>query len=265
MLMGHWKLGGPFPPIASPVIFSHSFPMGSTASLVTALAAILWASNPGIAANALAQPATEPALDAPFRDEIIRFAEVDRIQTPPSCGVLFVGSSSIRLWTSLRQDMQPLPVINRGFGGSTIADAIRYFDRIVTPYRPRAVVFYSGENDIDAGTTPADAAAAFARFMALKRDRLGDTPVFFISAKPSRLRIAQMPRQAELNRAVLELADAQPDLHFIDIVDAMLDKGVPKDLYVDDGLHMSPAGYSIWRDKVASTLRIAGIPDRTCG
>ncbi|TFI60083.1 hypothetical protein E2493_02225 [Sphingomonas parva] len=201
--------------------------------------------------------------DAPFREEIARFAEIDAIQTPPACPVLFVGSSSIRLWTSLREDMAPLPVINRGFGGSTIPQANLHFDRIVTPYRPRAIVVYSGENDIDSGASPAQTVAAFEQFLALKDARLGDTPVFYIAAKPSRLRIAQLPKQAELNRAVAALATKRKDLRFIDIVPAMLEGGA-RDLYVADGLHMAPAGYAIWRDKVTAALNAAGIPKRRC-
>lgn len=218
----------------------------------------------GARSSAASDAVTGLAADAPFRSEIERFAELDRIQTPPSCAVLFVGSSSIRLWGSLRADMMPLPVINRGFGGSTIAQANRYFDRIVTPYRPRAIVVYSGENDVDGGVAPADAIDAFRRFMALKDDRLGETPVFYIAAKPSRLRIDQLPRQTELNRGIEALAGARTDLHFVDIVPAMLDDGVPKDVYVEDGLHMAPAGYAIWREDLMAALRDAGIPGREC-
>ena len=202
--------------------------------------------------------------DAPFREEIARFAEMDRFQSPPACPLLFVGSSSMRLWTTLREDMAPLPVINRGFGGSTIAQANLYFDRLVAPYRPRAIVFYSGENDIDSGATPETAIASFRRFMALKDQHLGTTPVFYIAAKPSKLRLAQLPRQTALNTGIKAMAQTRPDLHFIDIVPAMMDGGAPKDLFVADGLHMTQTGYSIWRDKVVAALTEAGIPDRAC-
>lgn len=214
---------------------------------------------------ATAQPQAAPLpADAPFREEIARFAEMDRFQSPPACPVLFVGSSSMRLWTTLREDMAPLPVINRGFGGSTIAQANLYFDRLVAPYRPRAIVFYSGENDIDGGAAPETAIDSFRRFMALKEQHLGTTPVFYIAAKPSKLRLAQLPRQTALNTGIKALAKARPDLNFIDIVPAMMNGRVPKDLYVADGLHMTRAGYTIWRDEVMKALTKAGIPDRTC-
>ena len=101
--------------------------------------------------------------DAPFRDEILRFAELDRDSCSSACPVLFVGSSSIRMWTSLQADMAPLPVLNRGFGGSRISDVNLYFDRIPTPPPPRAIVFYAGENDLDAGELPDAVAAHFRR------------------------------------------------------------------------------------------------------
>ena len=200
--------------------------------------------------------------DAPFRDEILRFAEVDRETPPPACPVLLVGSSSIRLWKTLAEDMAPLPVLNRGFGGSTIAQSNMYFDRVVAPYRPRAIVFYAGKNDLDSGTAPAAAAADFRRFMELKRARLGNTPVFYISAKPSKLRFAQFARQSELNAAIRSMAGK--DLTFIDVVTPMLRDGQPQDLYVEDGLHMNAAGYAIWRGLVRDALAAKRIERARC-
>ena len=113
--------------------------------------------NPAAGSVSRAAAAAVQALPpgAPFRDEILRFAQQDRESPPPHCALLFVGSSSIRLWSSLAEDMAPLPVINRGFGGSTISQSNLYLDRIVAPYHPRAIVFYAGENDLDAGQVPA--------------------------------------------------------------------------------------------------------------
>ena len=202
--------------------------------------------------------------DAPFRDEILRFSALDRESPPPACSVLFVGSSSIRLWSSLREDMAPLPVLNRGFGGSTIAQSYMYFDRIVAPYRPRAIVFYAGENDLDGGQSPAAVASEFARFMDLKRGRLGATPVFYISAKPSKARYTQLDRQTQLNAAIRRLAAASKDLTFIDVVTPMLHDGQPQDLYVEDGLHMKAAGYAIWRGLVRDALAKKGVERMRC-
>jgi lysophospholipase L1-like esterase len=214
---------------------------------------------------AKAAPAAEPLpFDAPFRDEILRFAELDRTTPPPACPVLFVGSSSIRLWRTLSEDMAPMPVINRGFGGSTIRQSNLYFDRIVTPYRPRAIVFYAGENDIDGGQSPGDAASQFRAFLAKKRATLGRTPVFYISAKPSKLRFEQFGRQTELNNAIRDLATTSADLVFIDVVPSMLSGGRPRDIFVEDGLHMNAAGYVIWRGLVRQALAKKGVERLRC-
>ncbi len=220
-----------------------------------AVLALSACTSPAAVADVQTPPAADtlPA-DAPFRDEILRFAEQDRENPPPACPVLFVGSSSIRMWGSLKEDMAPLPVLNRGFGGSTISQSNLYFDRIVAPYRPRAIVFYAGENDLDGGVSPATAASDFRRFMELKRANLGKTPVFYISAKPSKLRFGQLGRQSELNAAIRQMAASSKDLTFIDVVTPMLRDGQPQDLYVEDGLHMNAAGYAIWRRLVRDAL-----------
>ena len=190
--------------------------------------------------------------DAPFRDEILRFAELDRESPPSACPILFVGSSSIRMWTSLAADMAPLPVLNRGFGGSKISEVNLYFDRIVTPYRPRAIVFYAGENNLDAGESPDEVAAQFRQFLKLKRERLANTPLFYISAKPSKLRFTQLDRQRALNAAVRSLPGK--DLIFIDVVSPMMNGGQLRDIYLEDGLHMNAAGYAIWTGLVRKAL-----------
>jgi lysophospholipase L1-like esterase len=181
-----------------------------------------------------------------FAPEIARFAEADQAGRPAPCQVLFVGSSSIRRWATLANDMSPVPVINRGFGGSTIGDIDFYFDKVVAPYHPRAIFFYAGDNDIAAGKTPAETVADFQRFLDLKDKALGKTPVWFISVKPSKRRWEMMPQMAEVNAGVRKLAAQRADLKFIDVVTPMLQDGQPKEIFVADGLHMTPEGYAIW-------------------
>jgi lysophospholipase L1-like esterase len=205
-------------------------------------------------ASATPAPPVEPPSPARFAPEIAHFAELDAHAPPPPCGFLFVGSSSIRLWRSLDGDMAPLPVLNRGFGGARIADVDYYFDQVVTPYRPRAIVFYAGENDLWAGV-PADMVVAdFQRFLELKSARLGDTPVYFVSLKPSRQRVSQLPLQAEVNARVRAMTAERSDLFYVDVVPAMLEQGAPKDIFVADGLHMTPAGYLLWTGVVRPVL-----------
>lgn len=209
-----------------------------------------------LAACSTMQPAATASLEsnAPFAAEIARFVAFDRASPPPPCKVLFVGSSSIALWQTLSTDMQPIPVINRGFGGSQISDVNFWFDQVVVPYRPRAIVFYAGENDIDAGKSPETVATDFETFMARKAQALGDRPVYFISLKPSKLRFDQLARQSLVNELVRNLAGQRGDLHFLDITGVMLDQGQPKDLYMPDNVHMRPEGYALWTEVVRAAL-----------
>lgn len=181
-----------------------------------------------------------------YASEIEAFQDQDRLNPPLPCGILFTGSSSVRLWESLAADMAPASVINRGFGGSTIADIDENFDRIVSPYRPKAIFFYAGENDLSSGKSAAQVFADFQRFMALKSAALGDTPVYFISLKPSKLRFDQMARQSEVNALVKRFSRQRRDLRFINVVAAMLDRGELRNIYRADGLHMTQEGYRIW-------------------
>ena len=195
----------------------------------------------------------------PFADEIDRFAQLDKAGLPPPGEVLFVGDSSIRLWTSLKDDMAPMAVINRGFGGAHIPHVNRYFDRIVAPYHPKAIVFYAGENDLAAGKKPPAVYAHFEHFMKIKTRELGDVPVFFISVNPSKLLFDELPIQRVFNAKVAALAAERDDLTYIDVVEPMLENGKPKNIFIDDGLHMNASGYAIWKDVVGKALREAGV------
>jgi lysophospholipase L1-like esterase len=190
-----------------------------------------------------------------FIGEIDSYLTEDHALAPARCANLFVGSSTIRRWNSLTADMRPLPVINRGFGGSQIDDINYYFDQVVTPYHPRAIVFYAGDNDIHAGKSPEQVFGDFQTFMRLKDERLGATPVYVVSVKPSASRAGELARQAELNARLKRLADRRPDLVYLDIVPAMLGPGhTTKDIYFGDGLHMRSAGYAYWIPVVKAAL-----------
>jgi lysophospholipase L1-like esterase len=198
---------------------------------------------------------TSPGAAPAFDEAIAAFVDADRAAMPPPCATLFVGSSSIRFWRSLKEDFPDRTVINRGFGGSTVWEVVHYFDRVVTPYRPREIVFYAGENDINAGRTPDEAYADFVQFMRLKEQKLGATPVWYISAKPSKLRVDQFGQQSALNARIRALAETRDDLAYIDIVAAMLKPdGAPKDIFVADNLHMTPDGYALWTPIVDAAL-----------
>ena len=199
--------------------------------------------------------ASDAVLEQSLAAEIDRYVQADRSAPPAPCQVLFVGSSSIVKWKgTLAADMAPLPVINRGFGSSHIEYVNRWFDAIVAPYKPRAIVFYAGENDINAGKPVTRVVADFDEFMTRKSAALGRTPVYFISVKPSKARFTQLAEQTQVNDAIKGRATRRSDLHYIDVVDAMLEDGRPKDIYESDGLHMTRDGYLIWTRIVRSAL-----------
>jgi lysophospholipase L1-like esterase len=240
-------------------------------TMLAALAGLLmaacatFASDPAPSAGSGAVAAPAPIDLDRLAPEITAFEASDRADMPPPCADLFVGSSSIRFWRTLKQDFPDRTVINRGFGGSTIAEVNHFFSRIVTPYRPRRIIFYAGENDLDRGVTPAAAYEDFRTFIRLKDKALGDTPVWYISAKPSKLRIGQLPAQTDLNNRIRALSDRRRDLAYIDVVGPMMTPdGVPRDIFVADNLHMTPAGYAIWTPVVEAALA-AGQPARAPG
>ena len=212
----------------------------------------------GCGTNYTRVPAPTPG--APGRPEnhlsvqIDKFVAVDRANPPAPCQVLFVGSSSIVNWRTLAEDLAPVPVINRGFGGSHIEHVNRWFDQVVASYRPGSIVLYAGENDITAGKSVERVLADFDALMARKSKALGKTPVYFISLKPSKLRFEQFALQSRVNHAIRARAARRRDLHYIDVVATMLEAGKPKDLFMPDNLHMTPEGYAIWTQAVRKAV-----------
>jgi lysophospholipase L1-like esterase len=194
-----------------------------------------------------------------WEPDIQTFEQADRVVAPPAEGILFVGSSSIRLWETLQQDFPGLPVINRGFGGSQIHEVTAFLDRIVLPYRPRLIVFYAGTNDLNAGLRVERVIADYERFVRLVHAALPDTRIAFISVAPNPARWHLRRAMRQLNRTVAVFARANARLDFIDVWSAMLGPdGHPRpDIYVDDRLHMNEKGYAIWRDVVGAYVRRA--------
>jgi len=132
----------------------------------TIVAVMVWlvpvSAAPFVAAQQTATPATQAAV--PFENEIKAYEQADKTNPPPREANLFVGSSSIRLWKTMAEDLPGKNVINRGFGGSQIADSVRFADRIVIPYHPARIFFYAGDNDLNAGKSPETVAGDFAAF-----------------------------------------------------------------------------------------------------
>jgi lysophospholipase L1-like esterase len=187
---------------------------------------------------------------------IAAFEQQDRDKPPPKDGILFVGSSSIRLW-DLAKSFPGLPVINRGFGGSQIGDAVHFARRLVTKHRPRMVVFYAGDNDIAAGKTPEKVAADFQAFVKLVHQELPKTRIVFLAVKPSLARWKLYEKQKQANALVEAYCRKGERLRYVDLVKPMLgDDVTPRaELFVKDGLHLSAKGYEVWTAAVKPHLK----------
>jgi lysophospholipase L1-like esterase len=211
-----------------------------------------------VAASRAATQASVAEADR-WEPAIRKFEEADRVTPPPQNAIVFIGASSIVRW-NLRESFPELgpQAINRGFGGSLAADSTRYADRVVIPYKPRMVVFYAGDNDVEANHTPAQIAGDFTAFERKVHAALPDTEIVFISIKPSIRRFPWIEQIKGANALVREYCATHPHLTFVDIVPQMLGPdGKPrKELLVEDGLHMTPAGYKIWNDALRPVLRI---------
>jgi lysophospholipase L1-like esterase len=181
---------------------------------------------------------------------IRRFEAEDRRSLPPADCVVFTGSSSITFWATLEQDLAPLRVINRGFGGSRVNDVVHYADRVVIPYHPRAVVLFVGTNDI-AWPRPASAQQVYDGYRAFVdrvRAALPETPIYFVSITPTPLRWSYWPIVQEANRLIQAKVQTDALLRFIELTDAILaPNGRPdRSLFRADRLHPNHKGYARW-------------------
>ena len=199
----------------------------------------------------------QPAQPDPNRWEpAIRDFEAREQEAPTAKGgIVFIGSSSIRRW-DLEKYFPGLPVTNRGFGGSRIADSTRYADRILRPIEPRVVVLYAGDNDINAGKTPDQVASDYRAFVAKIRAALPRTRIVFIALKPSLRRWKLVGAMREANEAIREIAAEDPRLAFVDVDAPMIGSdGRPRpQLFAEDGLHLSAEGYELWASLVLPHL-----------
>ena len=196
-----------------------------------------------------------PAEAHRWEKAIQQFEESDRETPPPQGAVLFLGSSSIRMW-KLERSFPGLAALNRGFGGSTIADVNHFFDRLVPPCAPKTIVFYSGDNDIASGKAPEDVVADFKQFRERLAKALPETRLIVLPIKPSTARWALFGKMRTVNEAIARLAEDDPKLTVIDCNGAMLgDDGKPRrDYLLRDGLHMNEAGYAVWNTRLRPLL-----------
>jgi len=193
----------------------------------------------------------------PFYDEIQAFKKQDSAHFPAKNSILFVGSSSFNFWKDMQDYFPGYPLINRGFGGSSLPDVIRYAPDIIYPYAPKQVVIYCGENDlVDVNVTPQIVLDRFKTLFGMIRGQFKDLPIIFVSIKPSPSRAHLKRKMVESNKLIKSFLNRQQKAIFVDVYSKMLQKdGTPrKDIFTDDDLHMNAKGYAIWKKEIESKL-----------
>lgn len=200
-------------------------------------------------------------LTSPFAAEFRAFAAEEARGPLPANAILFYGSSSIRLWQTLAADFPGLAVVNRGFGGATLGDCVAEMDRLVVSIRPKAIVFYGGENDLDQGVQPEEVLQRFHRFAAGVRSRLGPIPLIVLSIKPSPCRMGNVESIHRTNALLRGAVAATPPSRFVDVFPHMIHEGGGSNhiYFCDDWLHLSPAGYRLWTSLVRDALAHFGL------
>lgn len=226
-------------------------------ALVLAASALIIGFSPPV----LAQAATKTFVPVPASEgasrEINAFQEADQKQMPPTGAVLFMGSSSIRIWTTLAQDFSEIPVINRGFGGSFIHESTRYADRIAIPYKPKIIVLCAGTNDLAYGNEkPAQVLQDYKDFVTNIHAALPDTRIVYLTINPTVARWKQESKNLEVNHLIEEFSiennSKTEKLNFIDPHSQLLtaDNQPQPSLLQADGLHFNTEGYKVWKSLI---------------
>ena len=199
------------------------------------------------------------SLAQPFKDAIDEFHRLDSIAMPKKGSILFVGSSSFTNWKDVQDYFPAYPIINRGFGGSTLLDVIRYADETIVQYAPKQIYIYCGENDIAADPL-ISADTVLSRFKILytiiRKKLKKNTPIVYVSMKPSIARWKYENKIVEANDQIKQFIKTQKNILFLDVHSAMLniDGMVKSDIFIEDQLHMNAKGYKIWQGIIAPTL-----------
>ena len=188
-----------------------------------------------------------------FASEIMAFQEWESKNTLPEGGILFVGSSSIRMWPTAAAFPDNV-IINRGFGGAEFPDIFYYYERVITRYAPKKIVLYVGDNDVARGKSADAVFSDYLKLVAMIRQDLPEAELHFISVKPSKARWGSWPVMVEVNRRVADHAATDPQLGYLDLASPLLVEGQPGPFYIFDGLHLNAAGYEHWRKVMAPII-----------
>ena len=215
----------------------------------------LWIGNVVLAQTTTAPPKIEPGR---FADDMAAFDAEDQTSPPPEGAIAITGSSSIRRWhPTIVEDLAPLTVIPRGFGGSTMEDALYWIDRVAIRYKPRAVVVYEGDNDTGRyEVPPATIARQFEEIVTKVHSALPAARIYVVSVKPGVRRWSNWPEAVATNELLAALADNDQLVTYIDVATPMLKENgeVMDDIFVEDDLHLNPKGYEIWTSAIRSVL-----------
>jgi lysophospholipase L1-like esterase len=195
----------------------------------------------------------------PFQAEIDVFIKKDSIAMPAANSILFVGSSSFNYWKDISNYFPGYPIINRGFGGSSLTDIIHFNQETILKYKPKQIYIYCGENDIAASDTitPQIVLERFKTLYTIIRNHLGnEIPIMYVSIKPSVARWSMEDKFVTANSLIRNFINKQKQTQFLDVHAAMLDSNgeVFKDIFIADKLHMNAKGYAIWQKIIAPTL-----------
>ena len=194
-----------------------------------------------------------------YREAIDNYLASEADAPPPKGAIVGTGSSSMLFWRGIKEDLAPLTIIPRGFGGSTMPDLRHFLGELVFRHAPRAVLIYEGDNDVFLGATPAQILEHFDAIVAAIHERLPKTRIYILAVKPSVARWHLWDAMRATNALFASRAEADPLLTYIDIATPMLNEaGEPRpDIFIRDKLHMNPAGYDIWREVVRPILLAA--------
>jgi lysophospholipase L1-like esterase len=194
-------------------------------------------------------PFWPPVFAQGWESDIRAFEKQDQARPPKPGTIVFTGSSSFVFWDSLANDMKPLPVLNRAFGGSEYTDVNQYADRTVIAYHPPAVVVYAGDNDLaGSANTPQSVAKQVQRFVEIVHGKLPETWVYVVSIKPSYARWDAWPQMKAANVLIQDYLRTQERVQYVDVATPMFygQEKPPRDLFVADGLHPTAKGYALW-------------------
>jgi lysophospholipase L1-like esterase len=194
----------------------------------------------------------------PFIEDIQEFKKQDQLHPPPTGAILFVGSSSFTKWKDVSNYFPGYTIINRGFGGSSLPDLIRYVDDIIVPYHPKQVVIYCGDNDLASSDaiTPDSVFVRFKVLFDMIRSKMPGENIVYISIKPSPIRSRLKEKMDQANLLIKTYLSINQNAGFVDVYHKMLnpDGSIMSNIFLEDSLHMNAAGYAIWQKAITPYL-----------